>query len=47
MKLTIVSSQMTGIFKALQNAGLIELSTIRWVRHPMRVKGMWHAEVMV
>lgn len=45
MSLTIVSSQMTGIFKALQNAGQLELSKIRWVRQPMRVKGMWRAEI--
>lgn len=47
MKLTIVSSQMTGIFKALRNAGLLELSAIHWVRQPVKVGGMWKCEVML
>lgn len=47
MKLTIISSQMTGVFKALSGAGLLDLAAVRWVRQPVKIDGMWRCIVIV
>jgi hypothetical protein len=47
MKLEIISSQMTGIFQALTNRGLVMAGEVKWIRQPARVNGMWRASVWV
>lgn len=47
MRIPIITGQMTGIVTALQGMGFIDLSLVVWLRSPVRIKGIWHAEVML
>lgn len=47
MNLVIISSQMTGIFKRLQSLGMVDACAVNFIRHPIRIDGMWRCEVRV
>lgn len=47
MKLTIISSQMTGLFIALTNLGMCQMEGVVFVRTPFKVNGMWRCQVVV
>lgn len=47
MSLTIISSQMTGIFKRLQSLGMVDAQSIKFIRQPVRIKGIWRCTVRV
>jgi hypothetical protein len=47
MKISIITSQATGIIKALGNIGFRRMDAVIWTRSPVRIKGMWRAEVWV
>lgn len=47
MKLTIISSQMTGLFIALTNLGLCQMEGVVFSRSPFKVGGMWRCQVIV
>lgn len=43
--MNIIAKNYTGLVKALLSAGLQDFASIKWVRQPVRVNGMWRAEV--
>lgn len=45
MIVPIITTQMTGIFTALQNMGFRDMSKVVWLRSPVRINGVWRAEV--
>ena len=45
MKISIITKEATGIFKALVNMGYRDLQSIPWLRTPFRINGVWHATV--
>uniref|UniRef100_A0AAU6W3X0 Uncharacterized protein n=4 Tax=unclassified bacterial viruses TaxID=12333 RepID=A0AAU6W3X0_9VIRU len=47
MSLTIISSQMTGIFKRLHSLGMVDAQSVKFIRQPVRIKGIWQCEVML
>ena len=47
MSLTIISSQMTGIFKRLHSLGMVDAQSVKFMRQPVRIKGIWRCEVMI
>lgn len=47
MNLVIISSQMTGIFKQLQSLGMVDAGAVDFLRHPVRIDGMWRCTVRV
>lgn len=47
MKLTIISSQVTGIYKQLSALGYSQISGIGFAQTPFRKNGMWRCEVYV
>jgi len=47
MKLTIISSQMTGLYKVLDRLGFIHMEGVLFSRSPFKRNGMWVAEVLV
>lgn len=47
MKISIITSQATGIIKALGNIGFRRMDSVVWVRSPVRINGMWRAEVVL
>lgn len=47
MRIPIITGQMTGIFTALQGMGFTDMSVIVWLRSPVRINGMWRAEVVL
>lgn len=47
MNIPIITTQMTGIFTALQKMGYRDMTKVVWLRSPVRINGVWHAEVCV
>lgn len=47
MKLTIISRQMTGLFKHLHSLGMIDAQSVNFIRQPVRIKGIWRCTVVV
>lgn len=47
MKLTIISSQITGIFKQLDALGFIQMESVLFAQAPFRLRGMWRCSVIV
>lgn len=41
----IIAKDYTGLVKALLNAGLADFASIKWIRQPSRINGVWRAEV--
>jgi hypothetical protein len=47
MKVQIIKRQIAGIITALQNMGFRDMSQVVWLRSPVRINGVWRAEVSV
>lgn len=47
MKLTIISSQMTGLYKQLTSLGYCQMDGVFFSRTPFKQNGMWRCEVYV
>lgn len=47
MNVPIITRDITGLFRALLNMGFRNMSSIVWVRSPVRINGVWRAEVRV
>lgn len=45
MNIPIIASTIEGISKALACMGYEDISEITWNRMPVRIDGVWHAEV--
>ncbi len=45
MNIPIIASRISGIAEALEAMGYDLMQAITFVRAPMRVDGVWHAEV--
>lgn len=45
MKITIITRQATGVMLALLNMGIEDLQSVVWLRSPVRINGVWRAEV--
>lgn len=45
MNIPIIASSFAGICAALSEMGFDLLSPIAWNRTPVRIDGIWHAEV--
>lgn len=45
MNIPIIASSIMGISKALVSMGYEDISGIIWRRMPVRIGGVWHAEV--
>lgn len=44
MNIPIIASSFSGIADALLSMGYV-MGTIDWIRIPVRIDGIWHAEV--
>lgn len=47
MSLTIISSQMTGIFKRLHSLGMADAQSVKFIRQPVRINGIWRCTVAI
>lgn len=47
MKVPITTTQISGIVTVLQNMGFRDMSKVVWLRSPVRINGVWRAEVSV
>lgn len=45
MNIPIIASSFIGLSKALHAMGYTDIQGITWNRPPMRIGGIWHAEV--
>lgn len=45
MNIPIIASSIMGITKALSAMGYQDISEIAWNRFPVRIGGIWHAEI--
>lgn len=45
MNIPIIASQISGIAAALESMGYDLMGTINWNRMPVKINGVWHAEV--
>lgn len=45
MNVPIIASSITGIGEALAAMGYDLMSAVKWNRLPVRIDGVWHAEV--
>lgn len=45
MKVSIITRQATGIMSALLNMGIVDLQAVVWLRSPVRINGVWRADV--
>ena len=45
MNIHIITGQISGIHTALQGMGFRDMQSIVWIRSPVRIDGVWHAEV--
>lgn len=43
--MTIIAPTYTQFCKALVAAGVLDLSLVQWIKQPMRINGMWRAEI--
>lgn len=45
MSIPIIASQISGIAEALERMGYDLIGEINWNRMPVRINGIWHAEI--
>lgn len=45
MNIPIIASRISGIAEALEAMGFYLMQAIVWNRTPVRIDGLWHAEV--
>lgn len=45
MNIPIIASTISGIAEALESMGYDLIGAIDWIQKPMRIDGLWHAEV--
>lgn len=45
MNIPIIASSIMGITRALSAMGYEDIKEITWNRTPVRIDGLWHAEV--
>lgn len=45
MNIPIIASRISGIAEALEAMGFDLMQAITWNRTPVRINGLWHAEV--
>lgn len=45
--MNINAKDFTGLVKVILNLGCDDFASVVWVRQPVRINGVWHAEVML
>ena len=47
MNVPIITKSIEGLFLALINLGYRDMNEVVWLRSPVRINGVWQAEVLV